>query len=261
MVDKIQDAQAEKDELSALYELRPELETPGYWQALSDNCDQWASEFTVCPLWRAASENLTRWRQEYRETFGAELLSVGRLPDFVAKSQSSIKNKLARKLRAEEDLEVILSKTGPPIPQVGDLVRTRVVCKYIDGVEYLTTKLCDLASTMKIDTKRERQGRLEGYFAQHINFESDVFYRVGGFPTATRVKCEIQLATDFGTRMWDATHKLYEVERDKDRDPAAWQWAPSDPRFMANQLGHMMHLADGLLVQLRGQLIDNKAPK
>lgn len=100
---------------------------------------------------------------------------------------------------------------------------------------------------------RERQGRLEGYFAQHVNITQDVMYRSAGVPTQARVVCEIQLATDFATKMWDATHPFYEQDREGERDPAAWQWVPSDPRFIANQLGHMMHLADGLLVQLRGQ--------
>lgn len=251
MANKTPQISTKADPLSDLAKTRGELIAPGYWETLGGNCDQWASEFNVCPFWRAAGDHLTRWRQEYKDRFSAELLSSPNLPDFVAKSVGSIKDKIGRKLQSKTPHAEIIPMGGAPIPILGDLVRTRVVCKYIDGVEFLATKLCDLANSMSINTQRERQGRVEGYFAQHINFENEVFYRVSGFPTPARVRCEIQLATDFGTRMWDATHSLYESDRNTERDPSAWQWTPADPRFIANQLGHMMHLADGLLVQLR----------
>ena len=65
------------------------------------------------------------------------------------------------------------------------------------------------------------------------------------------INCEIQLASELATRVWDASHPLYEDARTRSASPEEWQWKPTDPHFIANQLGHMIHLADGLLVQLR----------
>jgi len=101
---------------------------------------------------------------------------------------------------------------------------------------------------------RVRQGSLQGYFAQHIGIRQPVLYRVGGVATAVEIECEIQIATTLATRMWDASHPVYETVRQEDVESREWQWKPSDPRFLSNQLGHMLHLADGLLVQLRNSL-------
>jgi hypothetical protein len=47
-------------------------------------------------------------------------------------------------------------RDGPPIPRLGDLVRTHVACRYIDGVEFLANKIFDLAEEMKLRPTLER---------------------------------------------------------------------------------------------------------
>jgi ppGpp synthetase/RelA/SpoT-type nucleotidyltranferase len=243
---------AEVDWLARIGERFPEVLSPGYWDNIGANCESWAKEMTVGPYWSAATEHLDQWRQEYRASCTSDLLSQPDLPRFVAKSVSSVKDKLGRKCRdSDQFASQAISADGPPIPQIGDLVRTRIACRFIDGVEFLATKLFDLAQQMGLDPRRERQGKVEGYFAQHITISQDVIYRYAAAARQARVVCEIQLATDFGTRMWDASHLLYERVRGKPTNAETWQWDPNDPRFIANQLGHMIHLADGLLMQLR----------
>ena len=115
----------------------------------------------------------------------------------------------------------------------------------------LLSKLFELARQMNLTPNRCREGRLEGYFAQHITFAQQVYYRFAGGNEPATVLCEIQVATDLSTRIWEATHLVYEKARTTADHPEDWQWNPKDPRFVSRQLGHMMHLADGLLVQLR----------
>lgn len=238
--------------LSQIGQHRPEVVVPGYWDTLAQNCTRWADEVSVGPLWHEAKERLSHWRHEYRAVAGSDLLSVLELPRFVAKPANSIRGKLLRRCRQDQSfLSSAIAPTGPPVPQIGDIVRTRVACRYIDGVEFFGSKLCELAELLQLKWTRERQGRLEGYFAQHITVSQDVIYRLGGVGKQTTIVAEVQVATDFGTRMWDATHPLYESVRGSKSDPASWQWQPGDPRFIAHQLGHMIHLADGLLMQLR----------
>jgi hypothetical protein len=180
------------------------------------------------------------------------LLTAPGLPAFCGKTADSIKGKLFRRCRENADyLEKAVPVAGAPIPRMGDLVRTRIVCGYIDGVEFLTSKLHALADGMKLNPKRRREGRLEGYFAQHLTVDADVIFRLGGAAQLTKIVCEIQVASELATRMWDAGRPVYELAREGEDRPEAWQWDPMDPRFIANQLGHMIHLADGLLVQLR----------
>ena len=228
---------------------RPEFGAPGYLSTLSSNCDVWAGQVTQGQFWREAKERLSRWRMEYKSKCGGALFPSEDLPMFKAKPLTSIENKIRRK--CHELQANIFPNEGPPVPLLSDLVRTRITCLYLDGVEFIASKLVELATELNHEVTRERQGSLEGYFAQHLCIKQSVFYRHGGEDTTTQILCEIQVATALGTRMWDASHDLYEHWRTKQSDAADWQWLPNDPRFISHQLGHMIHLADGLLVQLR----------
>jgi hypothetical protein len=164
---------------------------------------------------------------------------------------------LANQKKNPTPLEKLLPAEGAPVPQLNDLVRARVQCQFLDGVEYLVDRLEELANKLSLKPSRRREGRIEGYFAQHFYFYADVFFRFGGGPKPTSIKCEVQVATELSTRVWDVAHPVYEQWRGQVEHPEDWQWKPDDPRFLARQFGHMIHLADGMLVQLR-ELIRSK---
>jgi len=231
---------------------RPEVLVPGFWATLASNCGDWAKEISASPYWQQARKRLEEWRAEYRTQTGDDLISQTFLEDFVPKSEGRIREKLIHRIkRGKEDPAAAIQANGPPIPRLNDLVRTRVACRYIDGVEFLGGKLLGLADELQIENSIDKQGRIEGYFAQHVSIVLPVFYRVGGVPQSTQITCEIQLASDMATQMWKTAHPLYEDARLGPNEPEVWQWKSDDPRFISHQLGHMIHLADGLLVQLR----------
>lgn len=242
----------ESEWLEELREIRSEVGIPGYWETLEENCAQWSKDITVCPFWTEANEHLSHWISEYRLQERGNLLLQPGLPNFEGKEIKRTLNKLYEKRCENENFknEVFL-KDGPPIPKLNDLVRTRIACLYVDGVEFLANKLYELAKVNNLNPKHSREGRVEGYFAQHINFTENVLYRFGGGSEQGVIRCEIQIATEMSTRIWDSTHKIYEISRETLDNPEEWQWNPKDPRFVSRQLGHMIHLADGLLVQLR----------
>lgn len=249
----------ESEWLKELGEVRHELSIPGYWQSLEENCAQWAKEVFVGPFWNEASQQLVNWIGEYRSETGGALLGQLGLPKFQGKSAERICSKLYQQRFKEKNFKVeAFPKEGPPIPKLNDLVRTHISCQYIDGVEFLANKLEQLAQQMDLEPQRSREGRLEGYFAQHVNFVQNVFYRFGGGTEPCSVICEIQLSTQLATRIWETTHPIYEGTREIDEKAEEWQWNPKDTRFVSRQLGHMIHLADGLLVQLRESVIQKK---
>jgi hypothetical protein len=232
-----------------LENVRGELAVPGYWISLEENCRQWAMEISVGPFWLQVKQKLQSWKAEYRNKCGGALLVGPELPDFEGKGSKRICSKLYQKrIEKESFKEEVLPKEGPPIPKIDDLVRTRIACRYVDGVEFLGNKLFDLA----------REGRLEGYFAQHLNMSNDVLYRFGGASEKAKIIVEIQIATGLSTTVWDTTHSIYEASREDKQSHENWQWDPKNPKFISNQLGHMIHLADGLLVQLRDAAISQK---
>jgi hypothetical protein len=249
----------DEDWLRELAALRSEIHLPGFWANIAENCGRWADELSVGPFWSESKHRLDQWRTEYRATTDGDLLSQPGLPNFTSKPEASIRDKLFRRCKQNAGyLQKAIEKEGPPIPRLGDLVRTRVVCRYIDGVEFLANKIMGLAEEMKLSPKRRREGRIEGYFAQHIMVNQEVIFRLAGSSQLSKVVCEIQIASELATRMWDAAHPLYESARSDATDPEDWQWKPTDPRFISNQLGHMIHLADGLLVQLRQSMNKRK---
>lgn len=97
----------------------------------------------------------------------------------------------------------------------------------------------------------EPKGSLNGYFAQRITFRHRVFFRFGGIENVCTVTCEVQIATSLATHVWENSHGLYETTRVNLSESTDWQWSPKDPRFLSRQLGHMIHLADGLFCNLR----------
>jgi len=231
---------------------------PGYWETIGQNCAQWAQEVSAGPFWTEVRTKLSDWSAEYRRTTGGNLVT-GPLPLFVGKDAARIKSKVLGNCRRDAAYgKAALGADGPPIPQLKDLVRTRISCKFVDGVEHLAGCLEDLGKALGVSPARERLGRLEGYFAQHVTFRADVYYRFGGGTTPTGITCEVQVATDLSTRVWEAAHQVYEGARETSDEPAEWQWNPNDPRFVARQLGHMIHLADGMLVQLRDNVRGRK---
>lgn len=176
------------------------------------------------------------------------------VPGFSAKTTKRIREKLVHEwIRAgcPADVTKFWPATGPPVPLINDLVRTRIECQFLDGVEFFGIRLEELAAELGMKCKRERKGRLVGYFAQHFCFIDEVIFRFGGGKQLASIQCEVQIATALATRIWEESHQPYEEWRVQTEEPEDWQWNPEDPRFTARQLGHMIHLADGLLVQLR----------
>jgi ppGpp synthetase/RelA/SpoT-type nucleotidyltranferase len=232
-------------ELAAIF---PIVATPGFWDMLHENAARLAREISVGDPWLNLPSELPRWRS----SFGGDLLAGPSLPGFCAKSASSIRSKVLRKCQREPDkMPSAFVSDDQPVPNIGDLVRTRVTCRYLDGVDFFANNLAAYLKELGLKPQRKREGRIEGYFAQHVYFVTDQVFSVGGIKKIVPIRCEVQVATELATQMWNASHHLYESARDGDGAADMWQWDVDDPQFVAHQLGHMMHLADGLLVQLR----------
>ena len=230
----------------------PETGLPGYWKGLEQNCAQWAEEVTVSQLWKSAESSLPAWRTSFNSEYGGGLLSQPGLPSFVGKMADRIEEKIAIRCAGDRSLiEELYPTDCNGVPRLNDLVRTRIRCRFVEGVEFLANKLVEHLRNHSVEPERSREGRIQGYFAQHITFPYSLVYRVGGATSVAVVNVEVQVATELSSRVWEATHSIYEDSRSGKDDPAEWQWNPRDPRYVSRQLGHTIHLADGLLSQLR----------
>lgn len=239
-------------------QLPSDCSVPGYWEALAENSNNWAHEISASPFWRSVNTELQLWRKEYRRSNGGALDTGVALPSFVGKSSLRIREKTFEKIAKSTSADITETVKAiydqvVAVPRIEDLVRVRLTVQFLDGVPFLARKVFELAKKYDENAELEAKGNLNGYFAQHIRFRYPVYFRFGGAPTSCNVTCEIQIATSLATHVWEHSHGLYESTRIKLEKSEEWQWNPKDPRFLSRQLGHMIHLADGLFCNLRDQ--------
>lgn len=237
--------------------LPPVCLIPGYWDTLAQNSENWAQEVSVSPFWRGVKEHLVNWRKDYRRTYSGELYTNLELPGYVGKSAERTKEKTLKKIKengGDAKAGRLVFDQRVAVPRIEDLVRVRLNAQFLDGVPYLARKVYELAQSHADDVEIEAKGSLKGYFAQHVRFRLPVHFRFDGLAQSCKVTCEIQIATSLATHVWENSHALYESTRMTLEKSEDWQWNPKDPRFVSRQLGHMIHLADGLFCNLRDQL-------
>jgi hypothetical protein len=234
--------------------LPAECAIPGYWDTLASNTDDWAPIITAGPLWRDIGSSLEGWKKEYRRENGGVLFKGASLPPFVGKSAARIKEKVFDRISKSSDpgLEAksIFDQVAP-IPRIEDLVRVRLETQFLDGVPFLANRILTLSKSYDSGARIEPKGKLSGYFAQHVTFRLPVHFRFDGHTSSCEITCEVQVATMLATLVWENSHSLYEATRVREEKSEDWQWNPNDPRFLSRQLGHMIHLADGLFCNLR----------
>ncbi len=222
---------------------------PGYWQSLAQNATTWAQEATVSEFWAKARAAIETARTEYTQRTGSPLTPAVGLPDFTGKGLPRLKEKVLREIERNTLANVFIGERAR-VPRINDLVRVRVKASYLDGVDVISEHLAASLRDSGLTVKMERQERLRGYYATHLSFDRSFLFRFMGEEVAS-VACEIQVATELSSTIWERTHGTYEVARNLDSGDTTWMWNPDDPRFIAAQLAHMIHLADGLIVQLR----------
>lgn len=132
-------------------------------------------------------------------------------------------------------------------------MRTSLVVKYLDGVKFLTKSLETLAEAEKIDFKHDLQARDTGYYASHTyaKFSASVPDHLWQARTV-KFDLEIQITTQLQEVIGRLTHAQYEVRR---REPHSaremWQWDHRSPEFQPNYLGHLLHYAEGMIMEVR----------
>lgn len=223
---------------SILDNMRAECSIPGYWNSLAENTNSWAGEISAGLLWQNINTELVNWRKEYHRDFGG-VLSTGITPKFVGKSAARIEEKVLSKIERAENIQqeiIRLFDQSVPVPRLEDLVRVRLPVQFLDGVPFLAKKINELAKQYDPSASIEAKGNLNGYFAQHLTFKWQVYFRFGGGPKSCDVTCEVQIATSLATHVWENSHGLYENTRVNLEKSEDWQWNPKDPRFLSRQL-------------------------
>lgn len=136
---------------------------------------------------------------------------------------------------------------------VSDIVRTMVVVKYLDGVQYLAESLEGVAALARTSFRSDLEARETGYYAAHTHVSLTVDLPDDSWTyQRTDMEMEIQVTTQLQEVIGRLTHQQYEKRRVQ---PAAasegWQWDHKSEAFQPNYLGHLLHYAEGMIMEVR----------
>ena len=135
---------------------------------------------------------------------------------------------------------------------IDDLVRTTLVCKYLDGPEYVSNEIIAAAVEAGLTGKASARATETGYYAWHTYIQMPAQVIIADKLIDLTVNIEFQATTQLQAALRELTHKLYEKERGS--PPTARvesRWDYQSPRFRAEYLGHTLHLVDAMILELR----------
>lgn len=239
------------------------LPSPGSETRFETSASRARDALVDSDFWSGLADELREAEATYRlECDGFPLMHSNDLPEVSVKSYESALLKTFRHNVLENenfpevphDHEWLL-----PIPEyfakLGDVVRTRFVVKYADGVEFLAERLRNRAESMGFTFHLSWAARIEGYYAAHIRLGRTVNLPKMDWDTAAMdMAYEFQITTQLQEVILRLTHYNYEARRVKPFDeltPKPWQWDFAAPEFSANYLGHILHYLEGVILDIR----------
>lgn len=137
--------------------------------------------------------------------------------------------------------------------RIDDVVRTMIICKYVDGPRFLAERLYDYAGSLGLRKRYKSQQKDDGYYAYHfyVSFPVNMLSSARK-PVVVDTEVEIQLTTQLQEVIREITHAHYEDLRiHKESDPDAWKWDLESSRFRAGYLSHTLHLLEAMIVEIR----------
>ncbi|SCL21188.1 hypothetical protein GA0070616_2230 [Micromonospora nigra] len=216
------------------------------------------TDVSASGAWKEILERLREFNDEYTIATGYQLLASRDTPKIYLKPYDSLLDKSYRK-------NVVNNKQWPEPPESGwitpanwyqltnDIVRTTLVVKYLDGVDFLAKKLEAIAEERGHEFSVDFEARDEGYYAAHcyLCFEVEV-PKLDWDTEVVRVRLEIQVTTQLQDVIRKLTHDYYERRRSlPDSRDKKWQWDYESPEFLPNYLGHILHYVEGMIMEVR----------
>jgi hypothetical protein len=143
-------------------------------------------------------------------------------------------------------------------PKMNDLLRGRLVCKYMDGPQAVAAGLRDFCSRRGLSFQSYPRNNDRGYYAWHcyIGVKSEIM--VNADVTIKTICFEIQITTQLAELITGLTHGLYEVQRATPplEDDHDWRWQPKTQRFRSTYIGHTLHLLEGIIQMFRDEVLE-----
>lgn len=215
-------------------------------------------DFEKSDFWIQPTENLKEYDGEYLAKTGYHLFTSILKPELCIKSFKSFLLKTFRK-------NILENKRWPDEPEgswilpnnwhsrINDSVRTLFEVKYLDGVEFMISKIKSICEERHAESKVFLEATEEGYYAAHLYMRRE--YEIPKINWDTEridVSIEIQITTQLQEVIRKLLHKYYEDKRKGlKKEDIKWQWNYESDEFVANYLGHILHCVEGMIMDIR----------
>lgn len=228
-----------------------------YYETVASKVER---DFKSSSFWQAVGAQLQSINQEYYLKTNYYLLAVPNdpLPDLQKKPFKSFLLKTFRR-------NILANSNWPNEPEggwllpdnwfsrVNDIVRTYFVVKYLDGVDFLASKLAVICSSNNCNSRVDFEAKEEGYYAAHfyVAFPCEI-PREDWDTKPETISIELQITTQLQEVIRRLLHSYYERRRiGKPLGNSKWQWDYKSEEFGANYLGHILHYIEGMIMEVR----------
>ena len=220
--------------------------------------------FEGSDYWREVATRLDDWAHAYTKKTAAPLFhGAPHLPKLAYKPWRSFLSRTWRE-------NVSRNENWPEPPPNGwwlpdnwferawDIVRTRIVVRYMDGVETVAKGLvvCAKERHFGLEASFRPEAKADGYYAYHVLVRQpftvaavDYDVKLNRYSTV-----EIQVMTELADLISDLTHAYYERTRESWSEGTPWQWDPLAEETMAFELSQDSSKVERQIMRLREKL-------
>jgi len=216
-------------------------------------------DFANNPFWKKLTENIQTYNEQYLLQTSYPLFSGS--PEITSLQLKTFDSFFMKTYRNN----VVRNKNWPKPPENGweippnwlsqcnDIVRTCLVVKYLDGVEFLINALEELATSIGQDYWKYYVAGNDGYYAAHFYVRDN--YEIPSLEFDTEhitMTVEIQITSQLQEVIKKLLHKHFETRRKRlDAPDIEWQWDYKSDEFSTNYLGHILHYVEGMIMDVR----------
>jgi len=214
-------------------------------------------DFKHSAFWNQLIENLKEYNAQYKLKTNYNLMTDF-FPSIVIKPFNSFLHKTYRKNIVENSSWPNEPKDGWILPdcwysRINDIIRSLIVVKYLDGVQFLVEKIKNMCDEEESYCKIFFEAREEGYYAAHLYTKQEFEIPKVSWDTDTiEASVEIQITTQLQEVIRNMLHKYYDEKRKRaEKKTVKWQWDYKSEEFSANYLGHILHYVEGMILDIR----------
>lgn len=209
-------------------------------------------------IWIQLNKSLQDYNDEYLLKTKYDLLIKADGIKIEEKPFVSFISKTYRKNILENKLWPESPKDGWILPnnwytKINDIVRSLIIVKYLDGVEFLIDKIKHLCEQCGTECKAHLEAKEEGYYAAHLYLKQEFeIPKIDWDTERINVSVEIQITTQLQENIRKLLHKYYDERRERiAEEEIKWQWNYKNDEFIANYLGHILHYVEGMIMEIR----------